>query len=246
MPDHHDDLDERIARLQRIAYGADATAEARAAARAELASARTPVDGTAHESPDVAEESPVAEDRAAPTGDAAARGTGTRSAGTTTGARDRRIGIRVAVVSAVATLLVGAATGWMLGSASDASMGAGDDPPIEWTRAWQVFDRRAGDGDFVRHPPPEDAVELDDSSRRLLVTRSDGVRLVAARTADGGNACLILVLPVGRPGIACTELGRFPAGGLRAEVSARAVGEYVAIWYADGRVTVNAAAVPSG
>jgi hypothetical protein len=72
------------------------------------------------------------------------------------------------------------------------------------------------------------------------------VRLVAARTADGGNACLILVLPVGRPGIACTEYGRFPADGLRAEVSARAVGEYVAIWMADGRVTVNAAAVPSG
>ena len=104
------------------------------------------------------------------------------------------------------------------------------------------------------------AVELDGVSKRfrlyrerpssvkqrLLVTRSDGVRLVAARTADGGNACLVIVLPVGRPGVACTELGRFPADGLRAEVAARAVGEYVAIWYADGRVTINAAAVPSG
>ncbi|MGR0219020.1 hypothetical protein [Agromyces sp. ZXT2-6] len=241
MPDHQDDLDERIARLQRIAYGADATAEARAAALEELASLRNSTDGTAHEHSDVAAEPPAVEERAAPTGDAAAGG-----AGSGTGTRDRRIGIRVAVVSAVAALLVGAATGWVLGSATDPSVGAGDDAPIEWTQAWQVFDRRAGDGDLVRHPPHDGAAEIDESSRRLLVTRSDGVRLVAARTADGGNACLILVLPVGRPGIACTEMSRFPAGGLRAEVSARAVGEYVAVWYADGRVTVNAAAVPSG
>jgi hypothetical protein len=181
--------------------------------------------------------------------DATGAGPGASAAGIDAGTavpRRARL-VRVAAVSAAAALLIGAASGWVLGSAADPSAGgAGDDAPVEWTQAWQVFDRRQGDGDLVRHPPPEQDVELDDSSRRLLVTRSDGVRLVAARTADGANACLILVLPVGRPGVACTELGRFPADGLRAEVSARAVGEYVALWYADGRVTVNAAAVPSG
>lgn len=228
--------DERIERLQRLAYGAGATTEERAAAEAELVSLRL----TPRDAPDGDDDraGPGAGPGASPV-EPAAMGTGTSEPG-------RRVGFRTAVAAVLAALLVGAASGWVLGSASDASMGAGDDAPIEWTQAWQVFDRRAGDGDLVRHPPPDDAVELDDSSRRLLLTRSDGVRLVAARTADGANACLILVLPVGRPGIACTELGRFPADGLRAEVSARAVGEYVAIWNADGRVTVNAAAVPSG
>jgi hypothetical protein len=244
MPDHHDDLDERMARLQRLAFGADASDDARAAARSELAALRG---RAADDGPPPTGREPGTE--ADPGAGAVPSGPGDDSAraGRSDGRELRRI-IRIAIVSAVAALLVGAATGWALGSASDPSMGAGDDAPIEWTRAWQVFDRRQGDGDLVRHPPPdaEVEVELDDSSRRLLVTRSDGVRLVAARTADGGNACLILVLPVGRPGIACTEYGRFPADGLRAEVSARAVGEYVAIWMADGRVTVNAAAVPSG
>jgi hypothetical protein len=244
MPDHHDDLDERMARLQRLAYGADASDDARAAARSELAAMRAPRTAADDALPPAGREPGTGAHPADAVAPARQDHESARAGGTA--GRERRRIIRIAVVSAVAALLVGAATGWALGSASDPSMGAGDDAPIEWTRAWQVFDRRPGDGDLVRHPPPDAEVELDDSSRRLLVTRSDGLRLVAARTADGGNACLILVLPVGRPGIACTEFGRFPAGGLRAEVSAPAVGEYVAIWNADGRVTVNAAAVPSG
>lgn len=242
MPDH---LDERIARLQRIAYGAAASEEARTAARAELAAlqhARSDAD----DGPAAADPEPDARPVPATGVPAAPSGRAAPTPGDRTRARGPLVGLRVAVVSAAAALLIGAATGWVLGSTTDASVGAGDDAPIEWTQAWQVFDRRAGDADLVRHPPPEEQVDLDDSSRRLLVTRSDGVRLLAARTADGANACLILVLPVGRPAIACTELGRFPADGLRAEVSARSIGEYIAIWYADGRVTVNAAAVPAG
>ncbi|MGR2752522.1 hypothetical protein [Agromyces arachidis] len=255
MPDHHDDLDERIARLQRASYGADASDAERAAARAELAALHDDASDASGPRPagdpgaGAGTAPAMPEDRMSP--DASEPPTTAATAGThgsdPTRTRNRgRRGARTVIVSVLAALLVGAGTGWALGSASEPSVGAGDDAPVEWTRAWQVFDRRVGDGDLVRHPPPEESVELDESSRRLLVTRSDGVRLVAARTADGGNACLILVLPVGRPGVACTELGRFPADGLRAEVSAEAVGDYVAIWYADGRVTVNAAAVPSG
>lgn len=245
MPDHLDDLDERIARLQRLAYGAQASDEARAAARSELAALRRAPGGAGDgDRPTAA--APGPDPGLDPAAGAAAPPSGRVAPAEGAAARGRRVGLGIAVVSTVAALLVGAATGWVVGSASDASVGAGDDAPIEWTQAWQVFDRRAGEGDLVRHPPPEEQVDLDDSSRRLLVTRSDGVRLVAARTADGANACLILVLPVGRPAIECTERGRFPAEGLRAEASARSVGEYVAIWFADGRVTVNAAAVPSG
>lgn len=234
----HDE--QRIARLQRLAYGAATSDEERAAAEAELAALRRePRDPAAADDP---AEADAGSRTFGP--DAAGARPGAPSAGTA--APDGRTVVRVAAVAAVAALLIGAASGWVLGSAADPSVGAGGEAPVEWTQAWQVFDRRQDDGDLVRHPPPDPDVELDDSSRRLLVTRSDGVRLVAARTADGADACLILVLPVGRPGIACTEMGRFPGDGLRAEVSARAVGEYVALWYADGRITVNAAAVPSG
>lgn len=232
--------EQRIARLQRLAYGAATSDQERAAAEAELAALRRePRDPAGHGDPAAADAGArtIDPDAGAARPDAPAAGTH---------APDGRTVVRVAAVAAVAALLIGAVSGWVLGSAADPSVGAGGEAPVEWTQAWQVFDRRQDDGDLVRHPPPDPDVELDDSSRRLLVTRSDGVRLVAARTADGADACLILVLPVGRPGITCTELGRFPAEGLRAEVSARAIGEYVALWYADGRVTVNAAAVPSG
>jgi hypothetical protein len=235
----------RIARLQRLAYGAATSDEERAAAEAELAALRRePRGSSGHDDPAAADAGArtIGPDATGARPDAPSAGT----AAADTSAPQRRTVVRVAAVAAVAALLIGAASGWVLGSAADPSVGAGGEAPVEWTQAWQVFDRRQDDGDLVRHPPPEPDVELDDSSRRLLVTRSDGVRLVAARTADGADACLILVVPVGRPGISCTQLGRFPAEGLRAEVSARAIGEYVALWYADGRVTVNAAAVPSG
>lgn len=234
----HDE--QRIARLQRLAYGAATSDEERAAAEAELAALRRQPREPARE------RDPAASAAVTRTDDPDAAGAPPRATPPRTDALRPRTVVRVAAVAAVAALLIGAASGWVLGSAADPSVGAGGEAPIEWTQAWQVFDRRQDDGDLVRHPPPDPDVALDDSSRRLLVTRSDGVRLVAARTADGANACLILVVPVGRPGITCTELGRFPADGLRAEVSARALGEYVALWYADGRITVNAAAAPSG
>ncbi|MEI5582877.1 MULTISPECIES: hypothetical protein [unclassified Agromyces] len=244
MADHRDELDEQTARLQRVAYGADASDDERAAALGALASLAGGTAGPAARAPGggpvpAPGASAGATAGATPSGDAAPTTAGP-------GAWERRRAVRLAVASAATALLVGGAAGWALGIAAGPSTAAGDDTPVERTQAWQVFDRRAGDGDLVRHPPPEEDVELDDSSRRLLLTRSDGVRLVAARTADRTDACLILVLPVGRPGIACTESGRFPADGLRAEVSARAIGEYLAVWHADGRVTVNAAAVPSG
>lgn len=239
----------RIARLQRLAYGAATSDEERVAAEAELAALRRDAREPAGHHDPVAAVAVTRTDDPGAAGarpDAHADATARGPDAPRTDAPQRRTVVRVAAVAAVAALLIGAASGWVLGSAADPSVGAGGEAPVEWTQAWQVFDRRQDDGDLVRHPPPDPDVELDDSSRRLLVTRSDGVRLVAARTADGADACLILVVPVGRPGITCTRLGRFPADGLRAEVSARALGEYVALWYADGRITVNAAAAPSG
>ncbi|HEX6954394.1 MAG TPA: hypothetical protein VF156_05885, partial [Agromyces sp.] len=63
---------------------------------------------------------------------------------------------------------------------------------------------------------------------------------------DGENACIILALPVGQPATACTEDGRFPREGIRAEISVQGVGVYLAGWTPDGQVDINTASAPTG
>lgn len=236
MPDHHDDRDERIARLQRLAYGAAASNAERAAAEAELAALRAPdevddVDTSGHPSTPGSTEEPAPAPKP-PSGE--------------TSTRPTRSGFRPALAYSSAALVAGLAIGWGVGSAVEPSEGSDVGVPVAETTAWEVFDRQPTDGDFVRHPGPLVDIGTDDATRRLLLTRSDGVQLVAARTQDAENACLILALPVGRPATACTEGGRFPRDGLRAEISVQGVGVYLAVWNPDGRVEVNTASAPTG
>ena len=236
MAHHDDERDERMARLQRLAYGAGASDEERAAAAAELAALRQPTEGPADPREDASPPgvAPAPPDPAEPRSEApdAAR------------PRER---FRVAGVLAAATvaLVAGGVLGWALGSATEPSEGADVGVPVAETAAWQVFDRPVTEGDFVRYPAPLVDIDADDTSRRLLLTRSDGVQLVAVRTADGDDACLVLALPVGRPATACTEGGLFPGDGLRAEISVQGVGVYVAGWDADGSARINTAAAPT-
>lgn len=240
----HDDLDQRMARLQRLAYGADTPDAERAAAAAELAALR------AHDAVHAAGAAPARavgsiEDEQAvqPVAVPAAASAGS-SAGAPAGSPQP--GVRRALVSSAAALVAGIAIGWGVGSAVEPSEGADVGVPVAGTAAWEVFDRPATDGDFVRHPGPLVDIGTDDASRRLLLTRSDGVRLIAARTTDGENACLLLALPVGHPATACTEDGRFPRDGLRAEISVQGVGVYLAGWAPDGHAEINLATAPTG
>ena len=242
MPQPDDELEERVARLQRVAYGADATAAERAAAEAELAALREPDDpgenaagnvtardggaGSAPSASDAASASLVSAD--APPG------------------RPPRSGRRAVLAYSAAALVAGVAVGWGVGSAVVPSEGSDVGVPVAETVAWEVFDRPATDGDLVQHPGPLVDIGTDDSTRRLLLTRSDGVRLIAARTSDGEDACLILALPVGRPATACTEDGLFPRDGLRAEISIQGVGVYLAGWSPDGQAEINTATAPTG
>lgn len=240
----HDDLDQRMARLQRLAYGADTSDAERAAAAAELAALR------AHDADHAADAAPAR--AAGSTEDGQAEEPATvratvlpgSSAGVAT--RSPQSVLRRALALSAATLVAGIAIGWGVGSAVEPSEGADVGVPVTETRAWEVFDRPATDGDFVRHPGPLVDIGTDDATRRLLLTRSDGVQLVAVRTIDGEDACLILALPVGRPATACTEDGRFPRDGLRAEISVQGVGVYLAGWSPDGRVEINVASAPTG
>lgn len=236
-----DDLDQRIARLQRLAYGADASDADRAEAAAELAALRTGGGDDDADGPPLTPAPSAASDDGRPVEADRADRSGADRTG-----RPTRWGLRRVLASSSAALIVGVAIGWGVGGAIPPSEGADVGVPVTETAAWDVFDRPATDGDFVRHPPPLIDIDADDSTRRLLLTRSDGVRLVAVRTADGENACLILALPVGRPATACTTEGRFPREGLRAEISVQGVGVYLAGWTPDGRAEVNAASAPTG
>lgn len=242
MPQPDDELEERVARLQRVAYGADATDAERAAAEAELAALREPDDpgenaagnvtardggaGSAPSASDAASASLVSAD--APPGP------------------PPRSGRRAVLAYSAAALVAGVAVGWGVGSAVVPSEGSDVGVPVAETVAWEVFDRPATDGDLVQHPGPLVDIGTDDSTRRLLLTRSDGVRLIAARTSDGQDACLILALPVGRPATACTEDGLFPRDGLRAEISIQGVGVYLAGWSPEGQAEINTATAPTG
>jgi hypothetical protein len=243
MP-HDDEPADRIARLQRLAYGADTPDAERAAAATELAAltdaraaARPPsgdgmpdpdAPGLGSHGPDASEASDATDVPAVspptPPGDARARPR-----------------LRALLAASAGALVVGIATGWALGNAQEPSEGADVGIPVAETTAWEVFDRPMTRRDFVRYPAPLVDIGADVTSRRLLLTRSDGVRLVAVRTADGEDACLVLALPAGRPATACTEGGRFPGDGLRAEISVQGVVVYLAAWDADGRASINTA-----
>jgi hypothetical protein len=222
MPDH-DALDERIARLQRAAYGAGVPDHEREAAAAELAALRS------SREPSIAAVAEASPREGAPRDDA---GIGTSDSP----APERR---SLVTASAVA-LLVGLAVGWTLGAAVPRSGEAGAVPASE-TVAWRVFDAPVPNGDRVRYPAPPVEVDLDRDSRRLLAARSDGVRVVAVRSEDGRDACLVLVVPAGPSAAACTADGRFPADGLVVRTEQPGTGAFSATWDATGRVSLGPA-----
>ncbi|MGR0219021.1 hypothetical protein [Agromyces sp. ZXT2-6] len=243
MPQPDDALEKRVARLQRVAYGADATEAERAAAEAELVALRASKDAREHAPGDATARDGRAEGPAPSASDAASASVVPADARPL---RSQRSGRRAVLAYSAAALVAGAVIGWAVGSGIAPSEGSDVGVPVAETTAWEVFERPATDGDFVRHPGPLVDMGTDDSTRRLLLTRSDGVRLIAVQTKDGENACLILALPVGRPATACTEDGRFPREGLRAEISVQGVGVYLAGWKPDGQADINTASASTG
>jgi hypothetical protein len=237
MPDH--DLDERIARLQRLAYGAGVPDPEREAAAAELAALRTSREsasgrrggadghGRGGAEPDAGRERP-------------ATVTPSLHDDSDIGTSDPRPAWarRSLVTASAVALLVGLAAGWALGVAVPRAGEAGAVPAAE-TAAWRVFDAPVPNGDRVRYPAPPVDVDLDRDSRRLLAARSDGVRVVAVRSEDGRDACLVLVVPSGPSAAACTADGRFPADGLVVRTEQPGTGIFSATWDASGRVSLG-------
>lgn len=218
--------DERVARLQRAAYGAHVPDAERAAAEAKLAALRhrMEVDPVGHEhahahATNAADPRVV---RAEPPADPSPPAPPAHE--------------RLIAACAVA-LLAGVAIGWSLDALAGQVESTRSVLATE-TEAWRVFDLPALNGHPSRYPDPAVDLDLDPESRRVLASRWDGVRLIAVRTFDGRDACLILVVPLGPPATACTTDGRFPLDGLMAVTEMRGDGVYSATWDATGRVSL--------
>jgi len=252
--------DERLRRLQRLAYGAVASDAERAAAVAEIEALRRERE---REQPVLDEDS----DSALNATDAAA----TRRPGlapaleapmATLPSTPNRYRWTVAV--GTAALVTGIVVGWQIGlrmhelngehpgyvGTPDVRLAAGTPVPvpIDAAPASEVFDRAPAAGD---RPTGLDQDHLLDDSYRLLSTRSDGVRIYAARTSDAENVCVVLTLPTvetpsggvvpGGAGSACTHDGFFPGEGLTFGLSGQGRETISVSWRLDGSVSVSPA-----
>lgn len=203
------DVDEgSIRRLQRTAYGAGATDAERARAASELAELGTSIDG------------PGAGSGEADTADAAADPAPARPVpnGPLRGAA-----LRWTFAAGGVGLLVGAALGWGVGqwmsvdsalpSTARPSESADLGEPLEGSDLIRLFDRLPPVAESVKVASVDEVI--DPASVRLLATRVDGPAAYLARTVDGEDVCLVLVLPAAPSRSECTVDGRLPAEGLR-------------------------------
>ncbi|GAA1807965.1 hypothetical protein [Agromyces neolithicus] len=250
--------DEHVRRLQRIAYGANASAEERSAALDELDrlgrfETASVDDASAAATPDPAHgvEPEAAVDGAGP--EAAVDGRATPVP-----RRSRRFTVRAGVIAGAVALVFGVAAGFAVGWQSrPGDLGgtttlAGSSGPVELgprlhadvfasmpialeTDAARVFERE---------PTPADALDLETPlteltallapvDTRLLATSPNGVTLFAAR--DDTDLCLVADFGDGGAASVCTQRGRFPTDGLRMTAGAPGIVVEVA-WTPDGVV----------
>lgn len=199
----------RIRALQRLAYGADASDAERARAVDELAGLAAAGPGRDEIKSGDSGDPVVEVDRAPPQGER----------DNTTPGRGRVL--RWSTVAGAVGLLLGVVLGWGLSerladsamfTAASPSVSATPTTPLADTRLLAVFDRLPLAAEASRVAEVVDAI--DPASVRLLATRVEGPAAYLARTADGEDVCLVLLLPAGSPRSECTVDGRLPADGL--------------------------------
>ncbi|GAA1780213.1 hypothetical protein [Agromyces lapidis] len=254
------DHDERLRRLQRLAYGADTPPEERAAAEAELqAMSDAAASATA---------SAVAPSTAAAAPDDS--GSPASPGGVVAPARERDTSsttMRWAIGAGVAALVVGIAMGVGISGLTAAPAGAGapdatgadtqaeasTEPsvitgtgtPVELTPVYEVFEREQRPSDRVANDVLAGS-NLDRTGTRLLVTRSDGAAVYAATLGGGADLCLVVVVPEIGAGSACTDQGVLPPEGLAVSFGFSDQGPPItASLHADGTAGLSAAEKPA-
>lgn len=227
-----DAREDRIGTLQRLAYGADATDAERARAVAELAALAARGARREGEAGEVVDAVP---------------GEQARDTSPSLRADGRSRLVRWTAAAAGLGLLLGGALGWVAGrgipteSAVPAPTAPPDpaDPgtPLEDTELLAVFDRLPPAAASAQVASLVDVIDPD--SVRLLATRVDGPAAYLARTVDGENVCLVLVLPDAPTRSECTVDGSLPAGGLSILYGAQAYGLSAALLDPTGTVSLG-------
>ena len=257
-------IERRIRALQRIAYGADSSDEERARAAAELAELTAPPPEVAPRdagsesgppsSPDQGLRADERADAAGATelsGDASASDAESSEGFAGVAADDdstRRRLIRWAAIAAGIGLVVGVALGWAAGQrepeTSTSSSRLFDeanspDPgmPLDDTALLPLFDRLPLAAEAIRVASIDDSI--DEASVRLLASRTDGPSAFLARTVDGSDVCLVLLLPAGPFRRACTAGGIVPIDGLAIQYEAEGYGLAVARLSSAGTVALG-------
>ena len=208
----------RLRALQRRAYGADATDEERARAVDELAELAAL--GTVRDKRPGTAATTTADQAAGPEGPADAP-----HGRADIPALDRRNLVRWTSAAGGAGLLLGALLGWGAGQrmAPGSDIPSAGSPSAEGSADAVV---PLGDTDLFtlieQLPPAAESARvaivdetIDPASVRLLASRLGGPAAYVARTIDGENVCLVLLLPTDAARSECTEDGRLPADGLR-------------------------------
>ncbi|MDQ2662048.1 MAG: hypothetical protein M3Y52_09260 [Actinomycetota bacterium] len=256
-----DSVESRIRVLQRIAYGADATDAERERAVAELEALRAgPAGGARPDSGGVSGSDLTGFD---PPDAAGTTSPAAPAMGESVAQWPRRAAVilQSALVAASIGAVVGGAIGWGIGqrvlgeststssststaaSGDSRSSGAGgtapvvDGMPIESTDLLPLMGRLPTADEaarVARLDPP-----MDPESVGLLASRTDGPTAFLARTVDGGDLCLVVLMPSGPSRSACTVVGRFPVGGLRIEYYADGYGLVAAHLDDSGAVELN-------
>lgn len=248
--------DDRIARLERLLYGAEATAEEREEAARELlelqAAAVSERDDAAADAAGTSAETSVADaDGTEPDG---ALDTDRGGGGA---AADQRRRVRRVLIAATAALVVGVLAGWQLGAREaeqQAELAAAADSVFPGPRtqadylaalpvaadspATEVFARPATAADVPGVPWMHDFGE-GEAEVRLLATRGDDTSIYAVH--DGGEYCLFILLPGLQAGtMGCTEGGRFPLEGVNGGMSIEGSPDaYIDVtWRPDGSLSV--------
>jgi hypothetical protein len=218
--------DERLRRLQRLAFGPVASDAEQAAAIAELELIRLEraAGGDAGRGRTDAGGAPTVP--ASP--DATAAGSSgppeIRASGTAATRRLRwalALGAAALIIGVV--VAVGGQVGWRISDAESSRVAVSAAPgvdapgiPIGDTAVLRLYDAAASPADVLQGAYPRDSIAP--TEYRLLLTRPDGVSLYIARLHGDAAICAVVTRPGDFTASSCTRDGMFPEAGLWVEV----------------------------
>jgi hypothetical protein len=217
--------DERLRRLQRLAFGAVASDAERAAAIAELELIRLEraAGDAGHGRTDDAG-APTVPTSPDATPDGFSGPPGVRASGV---AATRRM--RWALAVGTAALIIGVAVavaaqvGGRISAPEPSSVAVSPAPgreapgiPIADTAVLRLYDETASPADVLQGAYPRDSIAP--TEYRLLLTRPDGVSLYVARLHGDAAICAVVTRPGEFTASNCTRDGMFPEAGLWVEV----------------------------